>query len=378
MYGSLTHRQSLPILQTRMAHSEGYDSYSASPIDGYPYAAYDVPRNDSVSSAFDNSFRSYSNAGVPTSLPITQPQTFEQSPGYTFGSISTPSFPAQTLPPQQQQQSVRAPSVTSEAFSLLNMGHLYTSLPTQTVQSRRLPIPQTTPSHEMTPYTGPELPEIRPLAEPRTRLNSTYSRIGAPWASDYAYVDSRNGSSSSLVPPHSMPHQPTQSTSMVQEPVVGYHYSTSETMPASTASPSISPTTGPPFSSAASYGSYYGLPPINTTYRANSDASRNSMSLPATTSYSYGADATTTASSSDHGGSSDPSTTALPNTSSAYASSSYANYPSIRHPQPQHATSTEALRRQASFEQQPRQHQRSGAPSQRISVSDLSGDYTGS
>lgn len=367
-YPPLNHRQSLPILQTRTAYPESYDSYSASPVDGYPYSSYGGQRNDSVNGSYENGYRSWSN--VSMLLPASATNVYEQSPGYTFGSISAPSFlAAQTQP---QQQTSRLPSVSADHFSSLNMGNLYTSLPTQTVQSRRLPIPPTAPFYESAPYSGPELPEIRPLAEPRTRLNSVHNRIAASWGGDFGFSGSRNGSSSSLAQQNGTSLQPIQTTSMMQEPVVGYHYNTTSealALPA-TQSPSLSPTAGP--STSASYsnaqifpmsmtpvscGSYYGLPPITTTYRSESNASR-SLQVPPTTSYSFASEPTT-ATSSDR------------DSSDTGSSVTYASYPSIRHPQPQHAASVDALRRQASFDQQQQQHQRAG-PTQRISVSDLS------
>lgn len=373
-YHSINHRQSLPILQTRTVYPESYEAYSASPIDGYPYSSYSASRNDSLQSSLDNGYRSWSNA---TLLPQTSAiSAYEQSPGYSLGSISNPSFPVQQSHQQPYQQSSRLPSVTAESFSSLNMGHLYTSLPTQTAQNRRLPIPQTTPSYEPTPYSGPDLPEIRPLAEPRTRLSSTHSRIAAPWASEGAsYADTRNASSISSAPPNAMALQPMHSTSMVQEPVVGYHYSTSEAAP-TMQSPSVSPTSGPTPSSGygsgtaytmpmtpVSYGSYYGLPPITTANRSDPHISRT-LNVPYTTMpYSYNSETTTAASYSERS-SSDASSAAMPTTRTSYST--------IQHPQPQHAGSVEALRRQTSFDHHQQQSQRAG-PSQRISVSDLSG-----
>ena len=383
-YYTLNHRQSLPILQTRAAHPEGYESYSASPIDGHPYSSYGLPRNDSMSSSYDIGFRSWSNAAMMPPAPTAN--AYDQSPGYTFGSISSPSFPTYQVPQQQQhpsqQEGTRLPSVTSDTFSSLNMGHLYTSLPTQTVQNRRLPIPNTTSSCDVPPYPGPDLPEIRPLAEPRTRMNSTHSRIRAPWSSDGGYPSSRNGSTASLAPPNRMSLQPIQSTSMVQEPVVGYHYNAAEAQMTTAQSPSTSPTVAGPSSSSVtytgglpyttamtpvSYGTYYGLPPI-TTFQPHDSC--NGMNLPqSSSSYSFNPEATTTTTSSS---SSDGGHTGVQGTT-------YASYPTIRHPQPQHAASAEALRRQASFDQQQQhqQHQRSFEGAQRISVERLSGGASG-
>lgn len=381
-YQPLSHRQSLPILQTRANYPESYDAYSASPIDGYPYSSYSAPRNDFLNSVHDNGYRSWSNA---TTLPqASASAVYDQSPGYTFGSISAPSFPG---PAQQQQQSHRLPSVTTESFSSLNMGNLYTSLPTQTVQSRRLPIPQTAPSYEQTPYSGPELPEIRPLAEPRTRLSSVHSRIGNPWPSDAGHSDTRNGSSLSLAPPNGMALQPIQNTSIMQEPVASYQYD-SHAAPthAATQSPSASPIAGPSSSTGytngptysmpmtpVSYSTYYGLPPITTAHHRSEPNASRTMNMPPMTSYSYNSDSAT-AGSSDRA-SSDASSTAMPST--------YASYPTMRHPQPQHAASAEALRRRASFDHQQQQQQQQqqyhhqnqdhrAAPTKRISVSDLS------
>lgn len=387
-YHSLNHRQSLPVLQTRASYPESYDAYSASPIDGYPYLTYSAPRNDSMGSAYETGYRSWSGASLIP--PASAQNAYEQSSGYTFGSISAPSFTTQA----QQQQTLqphtsRLPNVMAEGFSSLNMGHLYTSLPTQTVQNRRLPIPNTAPSYELPPYSGPELPEIRLLAEPRTRLSSAHSRIGVSWPgeSDY-YTSARNGSSISLAPPIGPALQPTHRTSVVQDPVVGYHYSTNDAMPA-TQSPTSSPTIGPSSSSATcaggpsysnamtplSYGSYYGLPPITTTQHPGAKTARTLNNPATTTSSATYAFASSDSTSSSERGNSDASAGSSANT--------YASYPTIQHPQPQpqHAASAETLRGQASFDHQqpppPQYPQHSAGLSQRISVSDLSGSGGG-
>lgn len=372
-YHALNHRQSLPVLQTRVSYPDSYDTYSASPIDGYPFSTYSAPRNDSMASVYDTGYRSWSNASLIP--PASAQNAYEQSPGYTFGSMSAPSYTTQSQQQTLQPHTSRLPSVTAEGFSSLNMGHLYTSLPTQTVQSRRLPIPNTAPSYELPAYSGPELPEIRPLAEPRTRLSSAYSRIGTSWAGELDYSSARNGSSTSLAPANGLALHPTHSTSTVQDPVVGYHYSNSDAMPSTqspppppTLGPSSTPSTaypgGPSYTNAmtpVSYGSYYGLPPITTAHRPDVPTTRLPTATPSTsTAHPFAtASSDSTASSSDRGGAGDP----------------YAAYPTIRHPRPQHAASAEALRRQASFEQQSQARfaPHSAGPSQRISVSDLSG-----
>lgn len=373
-YHSLNHCQSLPTLQTRSTAPDGYDSYTASAIDGYGNSSYSLPRTDSLYGNYDSGFRTWSNASLLS--PASATAAYDRSPVYSSGSMSTPSFPAIPQQQQQQQQNGRLPSVTSESFSALNMGHLHTSLPTQTVQNRRLPIPQLTPSYEQPPFSGPDIPGIRPLAEPKTRLSSFHSRIGAPWPGDVVYSDYRNGSLFNSVPQSGTALQPIHTNSMPQAPTVSYHYNNmSETTTQPTAqSASTSPTEGPSASASGSYttapsypmtpvsyGSYYGLPPITTAHRSDTYSSR-SMNMPATTAYTYSPETGTAASSGRT--SSDASSNNMPST--------YASYPTIYHPQPQHTSGTDALRRQESFD--PQQPQSTMAPTQRISVSDLSGE----
>ena len=360
-------RSSLPTLHTRSAYPDSLDSsYEASPVDGYPYSSYSMPRNDSIGNPCDAGYRSWSSA--PMMPPSSTSNTFEQQPTYSFGSMHTPLLPASQ---PAHTYGGRLPSVTADAFA--NMGHLYTSLPTQAAQDRRLPIPHTMPPYTQASYPAPELPEIRPLAEPRTHRNVGPSRYGMPWVSDMSTSAPYGASSISLAPPNGMP---LHTTAMMPEASNGYHFPSHGTLP-STHSPSISPTAGPTVSNSyGNAGAYtmaptnYGLPPITAIDRPGSSSARG-ISAPSnyySHSFASSSDGAERTASSSERASSDASSSLLSNGNSSY--------PTMRHPQPQHPASLEQLRRQSSFEQQQRnvpvtQGQQRTLGSQRIAVADL-------
>lgn len=371
-YGSgsyqLPSRPSLPTLHTRSTFPTDYDSHSQyedSPIDAYTYSASAIPRQDSFSSSSAygvENYRSWSTSGS-VSAPVTATY-YEPHQTYTFGNLQAPAF-----------TTGRLPSVTADTFSPLNMGHLNSSLPAQTVHERRLPIPQApyTLQYPTTTYAGVELPEIRPLGsytEPRVHINGIHSRNAMPWTTDGG---SRGGSVASLAPPNGMTHSaPQTTTAAVTESVLGYQFSVAAPSAASS-SPNISPTGGTRLSdSYANTSTASILPPCSNLrytasvgtqgYDARPNTSRGSMAAPSASLYSF---------STETPGSQQQSTSNSDRTGADevpfMSATSY--QPPLRQPQPQHAASIEALRRQSSFDQQ------RASTAHRMSVSNLNGRY---
>jgi hypothetical protein len=398
------HRPSLPTLHTRSSFVDGYDQYQESPVDPYTYSSASIPRQDSYASSYGGienyrSWGSTSTSSGPLSAPITSGHYYEQQhPAYSFGNLQTPASAYHGASSAAQ----RLPSVTTgtEAFSPLgNMGSLHSSLPAQTAQERRLPVPAPYTSSYLppAPYSnGEQLPILRPLeasSEPRAHIHGIHSRNAMPWSQESTSNNLRAPSVSGSAPqPNSLPLPLATghtSASAVSEPSFGYQFTAS-------ASPDVSPTSGPSVetysSAASSASSNMPMPPPVTNYRySNASAPSNSYELPAVTLeepqrlpaassiarntteapqaslYSFSTDngERPTTSGSDHAGGSETST----NTTVSGQQSNYAV--PLRQPQPQHAASVEALRRQSSFEAA----QQRAATAHRMSVSNLNGRY---
>lgn len=357
------HRPSLPMLQTRSAYPE-YDSYNASPAEDYTYATSTIQRQQSFPSSYGaESFRPWTSGSI--SAPVTSASMYyEPGSAFSFGTLQVPSLPTGRLP-----------SVTGEPFSPLNMGSLHSSLPTQTVQERRLPMPYTQ-SYTQPSYSA-EVPQIRPLgsvSEGRMVINGIHSRNSMPWSVDSSSMppSSRHGSINGL--PAVQQHQqhglpiPTSTGSMAEPTILGYQFSASST------SPDISPTSGPTlsesFSSTASSAAGAAMPPpshirysSSHTHHGSTDSPRPSSARAAAASlysFSAGVDTTERGSTSDRHGSTDDSVlTATPQH----------NYmPPLRHPQPQHAASLDELRRRSANDER-------AATAHRMSVSNLNARY---
>lgn len=362
------HRPSLPTLQTRTAYPE-YDAYNTSPLDEYTYASSssNVPRQ-SISSAYSaGNFRPWTSGSV--SAPVTSTSMYyEPGAAFSFGDLNAAGpFPSTPMS--------RLPSVTADAFSPLNMASLHSSLPTQTVQERRLPVPYTQ-SYQQASYSTADVPQIRPLGsvpdqQPRAHINGIHSRNGMPWSNDGNLERSvpRSESMSGL-PAAQYNGLPMSSTaastnsSLMTEPILGYQFA------ATTSSPEVSPTSGPAlsesFSSTSSGASVPGMLPPASNIRS-SYSSYASVEEP-------------------HQQHARPSSSREANTTSLYSYSSGVDkydsrqspeeetptpqqrYTQLRHPQPQHAASLDELRRRASYDQR-------AATAHRMSVSNLSARY---
>ncbi|KAK4503617.1 hypothetical protein PRZ48_004532 [Zasmidium cellare] len=358
------HRPSLPMLQTRSAYPE-YDSYNASPADDYTYASSTIQRQQAFPSGYGaESFRPWTSGSI--SAPVTSGSMYyEPGSAFSFGNLQVPSMPTGRLP-----------SVTAEAFSPLNMGSLHSSLPTQTVQERRLPMPYTQ-SYAQPTYTAAEVPQIRPLgsvSDGRMVVNGIHSRNSMPWSIDSAALtpSSRHGSMSgapAVQSQHGLPI-PTSSGSMNESTVLGYQFSTSST------SPEISPTSGPTLSESFSststsstgsimpppahvrYSSHYGHRYHNTAESPRPSSARATAA--SLYSFSAGVDTTDRSNTSDRHGSTDDS---------VLSATPQHNYmPPLRHPQPQHTASLDELRRRSS-------HDERAATAHRMSVSNLNARY---
>lgn len=388
----LQSRPSLPTLHTRSAMpNECETQYESSPLETYGYSlpGPTMPRQDSFSSSYGlENYRSWPTTTGQMYAPATTAY-YEPQQVYTFGSIGAPSVP------QSQQQTGRLPSVTADSFSALNMGHLNSSLPAQTVQERRLPIPapHTLQQYPQTQYSAAEVPEIRPLGsytEPRVHINGIHSRNALPWSLDTTSSASRNGSIVSYAPPNGMPNGSSQATTVISEPAFGYQFNQSAPA-ASSSSPDVSPTSGPALSESFqsnsgssttsmlppsnvryTSSSMHGLPSVTTDDRPNS--SRGATAATAASLYSFSTESSDPQPSMDSNGTSNYPTSARQsshtlehdiNAAADAVARGNRNYNSpIRQPQPQHATSIEALCGQSSYEQQ-QQQQRPSFDSQR-------------
>ena len=410
-YGTTTAHQplsrpSLPILHTRSSFMENYDNvYDSSPVDAYTYASSTIPRQDSIASknSYGTGIDSYRAWNGPASAPVASTYYEQPQPAYSFGTMQAPSYPS---------NSNRLPSVTADSFSSLSMHSLHSSLPTQTAQERRLPIP-CAPTYPPTPHhlSNAGLPEIRPLGsftEPRVHINGIHSRNALLWSPQSMSAPQRIAPVNSMARLHGLPalHIQPVSNASASEPVLGYQFNGPNGLPVSTGSPDVSPTTGTvdngSYSSAASSSS------STTSNHHNSSASFNNMPPPPAIRYS------TCSRSSNHGTSThnlpalqylapDQQQQRPPTASSrdiphpslySYSSDTGEQQLSstcrdttpvhhnctartpptpttvLRHPQPQHHASVEALRRQSSFDQEHR-----AATVQRMSMSNLNARY---
>ncbi|KAM3425580.1 putative transcriptional regulatory protein C2H10.01 [Cercospora zeina] len=369
-------RPSLPVLHTRTAYPD-YDSYNTSPVDDYTYASSTVPRHESFAGAYSTeSFRPYTSGSM--SAPSGSANLYyEPAAAYSFGNLHTaPGY-------QASAPTARLPSVTADAFSSLNMSSLHSSLPTQTVQERRLPVPY---APQQATYPSTEVPHIRPLTsltEPQRRahIGGIYSRNSMSWSMaspGASRASSISGIAASA--PHGLPAMSSSTADSAQTPapILGYQFSASST------SPEPSPINGLPISesfssSASNSGSatVSMLPPANIRYGARSstnslsalgdvgDSRRLSTSQEAPTSlysFSGGIEASGRSTPTRH-------TNHIanePSSSNAYQQ----GYAQLRHPQPQHAASVDELRRRSSNDQQ---HHATTA--HRMSVSNLNARY---
>lgn len=348
-------RPSLPMLHTRMAYPE-HESYETSPVEDYTYASNAPPRHDSIPSNYSTEgFRPY----IPESMApssVNAHMYYEPGAAYSFGNLhAAPGYPSNT-------SMARLPSVTGDSFSPLNMSSLHSSLPTQTVQERRLPVPY---SQQQASYASTEVPQIRPLTsltEPQTRTQpgATYSRNSMSWSMANPAV-SRNASSNGLPTTTSQGH-PVMSSSNSESmhrapPILGYQFSTAgspemsptegSAMSQSFSSTSSSSTTGAPMLPPPSVRYAAALPTVGDGSRRPSSSQEGSTSL---YSFSSGRDA------------------AGSNINQADQQQGYTH---LRHLQPQHATSVDGLRRRSSQDQQ----QQRAATAHRMSVSNLNARY---
>ncbi|KAK5121181.1 hypothetical protein LTR85_005665 [Meristemomyces frigidus] len=372
-------RPSLPTLHTRSSFLDGYDQYENSPMDSYTYASATIPRQDSFASTYGSveNYRSWSTMGAPISAPVST-SYYEQQPAYSFGNLQAPSFP--------QSSNNRLPSVTADSFSALNMGSLHSSLPVQTAQERRLPAPYTV-HYPQTPYQNTEqLPEIRPLgsfSEPRVHIDGIHSHTAMPWSSEGSSTGARTMSAGNSmapitgIPGPAMPQQQhhhhnnqQHAATPVAEPVLGYQFSVNN-LPTS-GSPEVSPTSGPSlesFSSTASSSSTASMPPPSANFRyaqALPAVNTDDRTITSSSSSREGMAASLYSFSTDNG--ERPATSGSDQATSSTVASGHSYVP-LRQPQPQHATSVEALRRQTSFDQQ------RAATAHRMSVSNLNARY---
>ncbi|KAF2169212.1 hypothetical protein M409DRAFT_52484 [Zasmidium cellare ATCC 36951] len=355
------HRPSLPMLQTRSAYPE-YDTYNASPADDYTYASSSIQRQPTYTSGYGaESFRPWTSGSI--SAPVTSGSMYyEPGSAFSFGNLQVPAMPAGRLP-----------SVTAEAFSPLNMGSLHSSLPTQTVQERRLPMPYTQ-SYAQPAHSAAEVPQIRSLgsvSDGRMVINGVHSRNSMPWSMDNTSLtpSARHGSlsgASAVQSQHGLP-MPTSTGSMTEPTILGYQFSTSCT------SPEVSPTSGPTLSESFSSTSTAGSimpPPAHFRYsNHHSHRHHNTAKSPRPSSaraaaaslysFSAGVDTTDRGTTSDRHGSTDDS---------VLSATPQHNYmPPLRHPQPQHTASLDELRRRSSNDERATTH--------RMSVSNLNARY---
>ncbi|SMY23316.1 unnamed protein product [Zymoseptoria tritici ST99CH_1A5] len=348
------HRQSLPMLQTRMAYSD-YD-YGSSSVDDYTYSASMPRQSVSINHGLE-SFRPYTSG--PLSAPATSSSMYyESGTPFSYGNLQGAPY---TMPTS------RLPSAAGEAFSPLNMASMHSSLPSQTVQERRLPFPHQPAYPQRVPT--PEVPQIRPLGsfnESRAHITGIHSRTGMPWSTGTSRNDSINGVNQSV--PTSSDISSTYPSN--NDPAFGYQFR------ASTKSPAISPTTTSSLSDSfqstnVDYKStpLMMLPPTSTKrtsrasttrpvlpsiggnedYRRPSSSSREAAA--SLYSFSTGVDVDTTTSADRHqirqaNGSDDYKM--VPNDQQQ-------RYTSPRHSQPTHSASVDELRRRSSFDQQQQQ-----------------------
>jgi hypothetical protein len=382
-------RPSLPTLHTRSSWMDNsYDTYENSPVDGYTYGTSFLPRQDSFASSFGGieNYRSWSTT-APMSAPVTASYNYDQQPTYSFGSLSAP-FTA--------GPSTRLPSVSAEAFSPLNMASLQTSLPIQTAQERRLPVPYTI--QYPTPHSASQIPQVRPLgsySEPRLPTHGIHSRTAMPWSQDSVAGSTRTSSASNYLPMGGLPAvqqmQPIQQPNVapITEPAFGYQFGHTNGPQTTSASPDVSPTTisapaedytssvldnsgmpPPPSSSTGRFryasASHQPLPAISTDLYASSPSSTRDMHNDAQSLFSFSTDTgeRNTINTDD----SEQSVSNIANSNTTIGglpSISHSAYLPLRQPQPQSSGSSnsiEALCRHASYEHLPQLPQLSQPP----------------
>lgn len=372
------HRSSFPMLPTRVAIPD-YDSYSTSPVADYTYAASTLPRHPSYPGNYNaENFRSYHNTSVPAPT-ASSGIYYEPGTAFSFGNL-------QAVGPFPVAPMGRLPSVTAETS--LDMGSLHSSLPTQTVQERRLPIPYTQ-AYQPPNHAIAQVPQIRPLgsfSEPQARahISGIHSHSSMPWAVGSTESSSvrRNSSVSSLATPlhHGLPVTSSgTSSSSIGEPILGYQFG------AATGSPELSPIAGPAlsesFSSTSGSSTISAMLPPASNFRFSEGSSNHGLTTLGATddvpprpsssreaaaslySFSAGIDNSDRSSSDRHAGPSSTGETQL-----QLAATPQHGYPPIRHHQPQHAASHDELRRRPSYDQR-------AATSHRMSVSNLNAQY---
>ncbi|GAB7364636.1 hypothetical protein MBLNU230_g5439t1 [Neophaeotheca triangularis] len=354
---TLYHRPSIPTLQTRSAYATDYDSqYENSPVDGYSYS---TGRQDSFTGSYGQpeNYRSWT-AAAPVPASVSNGTYYEPHYVYNYGNVNMQS------PAYSQSRNSRLPSVTSDNnYSSLNMSVLQSCLPPA---DRQLPKPcpqyQTQPTYPVT-----EVPVIPPIAAPRPHINGIHSRTAIPWSTDSNPSLVRQSSRNSLAALGGIMTTTSapSTTNPVTESAFGYQFAPNTLLPPQPNSP-VSPSSGPgapnnspPYhtsSAPETFGTLSMRPPTCCTPRLQPDLIEerplSSSHDPAASLYSFSTDNTheTRAAQQTPAGSRRPS-----------------------QQQPQHVSSLDSLRRQASFEQQ--QHQQQRGAGHRISVSNLNSQY---
>ncbi|KAK5155113.1 hypothetical protein LTS14_006068 [Recurvomyces mirabilis] len=387
-------RPSLPTLHTRSSWMDNYEQYENSPVDAYTCSSASMPRQDSFASSYGGveSYRPW-NTTAPASAPLpalAQSSYYDQQPsGYKYGSLQAPSYTT--------SQVTRVPSVTAD---LLSMGSLHSSLPIQTAQERRLPVPYTI--QYPTPHSSSQIPQVRPLgsySEPRAPTHGIHSRHAMPWSTESTAEAARTASTHNPADgrpylQYTQPQQPYINIPPISEPAFGYQVSQGHDPP-TTGSPGVSPSTLPtqPVNLPITTSGVLALPPASAIdYRrteypthytmpiTSSNTSGTSYeTMPGTSQslYSFSADERPSTASSDADHDDEGGVTGSSTNSSLSSQASVGNLQAytnanltatgtmMRHPQPQR--SLEGQWRREDSEQR-----RAAATAQRVSVSNLS------
>ena len=361
-------RPSLSRLQTRSTYPEHHESqYESTPHNAYLDAYSSIPRQASVASTLSNDGNPYwtATATMPTQISAAY---YEPQPICAWGSLHA------SAAPQTQQLPIRHPSVTTESYPGLNMSSLHSSLPSQMVQERHLPMPAPNMVHyQQNPAATAEMRPRGSYSDPRMYITGTHSHNAMSWV-DSSSVASRSGSTASTAPLAGLPITSNETTTAVSEPVVGYEFSHGPSVTDAN-SPEISPTTGPPpsFDGGSTSGSSpgLGLPPPNIMYSASGaevlpsmvastrrSSSRRTAHAPSL--YSFSTDA------SEH-----QSVNNEANETNNFMPRSTSYSTSSMHSQPQLPSTgnVDTLHRQSSFDQQ------RAYTAQRMSVSNLNANY---
>lgn len=343
---SVQARSSLPVLHNRQALTAyGYDPCDNASTDNYnasggPSSTARVPKQDSAANtgAFEpgRGLENYCPRSTASTTSNCAPSSYyEMLPGYSFGGLQAPTY--------LQAPDDRLPSITGgDTMSSLNMASLHSSLPTQTVQERTLPVP-----YASTSYSGVEYPEHRPPQ--RDHITGLPSRSAGPWSMDSAGGTLRttpSGHSTYLgrLPMSTSVAQQLPTPTLPESTALSYQFSAGDLR--SVESPQLSPTTGPllleSFPSTMSASSQYQVSSGNLQYiheslrPTTSEEQRPFPSREPIDLYSYSSDARDRSTTSD--------TDQSPITAHSYMQ--------MRAPQPMHTPNIETLRRQSSFDQQ--------------------------